>query len=280
MKKLISFIILLTIIFILPHGYVNAQTTDNKEATYVGEIVPLRDFYKNEFAKSDDFKIDGKFIDAASGKEIPKEEWRLFVYNSISNTEVKITLVHTPSLETNEYNDINYFSSVIVKDFNPNIISNIKNNKLITIETPDINDASLEFKNSLDQKINGTVCYSYKDINNKIVKYSFIPYNKFINSGDVYNIYNIKTGYFKINDNAPLLSLDNLTLLEGQTHDINIDCKITDCVYTWESSDNTNISVNSRGVVKAESLGSAIITCKIVTQDGNCIKLNCFVEVK
>lgn len=87
----------------------------------------------------------------------------------------------------------------------------------------------------------------------------------------------VNVGY---DENAPVLTEDDLSLSVGDAYDINLENTVAKSKYRWVSSNKNVVKVNSlNGKVTAVSLGSAYVTCTITTPDKQVIVLKCDINV-
>lgn len=81
-------------------------------------------------------------------------------------------------------------------------------------------------------------------------------------------------------ENAPVLTEDNLDLSIGDTYDINLENTVAKSKYRWVSSNKDIVKVNSlNGKVTALAIGKAYVTCTITTPTKQVIVLKCDISV-
>ena len=87
----------------------------------------------------------------------------------------------------------------------------------------------------------------------------------------------VTVGY---DDNAPLLTEDDLNLNTGDVFDVNLENKVAKSKYRWVSNNKSVITVNSaNGIVTAKAPGTAYVTCTITTPGNQIIVLRVDITV-
>jgi hypothetical protein len=276
MKKGIIFLMLLflvsTSLVIYNKENVKASTD---EAVFDGKISPTRPFYQGENIYYSDFKMSGKFTDTKTGKEIPKDEWKIFAYKPASSNSITLNIVHLPSFETNKYQDIKYKVKIKTEKFSPYLISSYKDNTIFK----NLECVKPQFKNSLGLKIDGDVLYSYNE-KKKSLDYTFIPSKRYVDTDELLYEYNIFRGSIIVEKlESPIFENSYIELSEKDVFYLRIKNPIPNSSYNWYSDDPTNVSVED-GKIKAESLGFSKIYCEVALPDGESITLKCYVVVK
>ena len=84
----------------------------------------------------------------------------------------------------------------------------------------------------------------------------------------------------RYDENAPVLTEDDLDLSVGDTFDIDLENTVAKSKYRWATSNKNIVKVNSlNGKVTAISAGNAYVTCTITTPDKQVIVLKCDISV-
>lgn len=207
MKKFskITIIILSLILFVIS-GSINAKALTQKEyndVNFIGNIVPVRKFYKGEYTDYSDYKITGDFVDQ-DGNIIPNSEWKIFAIDATKKDKIKVTIKHLPTLSDETdlyYNDIKYIVDIKTEEFDENINVNIKKNTKASTTEEAIN--KLKFYNSLGNRVKGEIEYekiNNSDSSNTIkIKYKFIPYKPYVFTNYGYEQYQPYEGILNIN---------------------------------------------------------------------------------
>lgn len=276
MKKGIIFLMLVFLISASLAVYNNSNVkASTGEAVFEGKISPTRTFYQGENLYYNDFKISGKFTDSKTGKEIPKDEWKIFAYTPANSNSITINIVHLPSFETNKYQDIKYKVKIKTEKFSPYLNSSYKDNTVFK----NLECVKPQFKNSLGLKIDGDVLYSYNQ-KKKSLDYTFIPSKRYVDTEESLYEYNIFRGSIIVeNLISPIFENSYIELSEKDVYTLRIQNSIPNSTYNWYSDDPTNVSVEG-GKIKAESLGYSMIYCEVTPPDGEAITLKCYVVVK
>jgi len=206
MKKISKIIIVfLSLIIFVTSSSINAKAETQSEyndVNFIGNIVPVRKFYKGEYTEYYDYKITGDFVDR-DDNIIPNSEWKIFAIDTTKKDKIKIVIKHLPTLSDETdlyYNDIEYIVDIKTEEFDENLNVNIKKNiKANTVEEA-LN--KLKFYNSLGNRVKGEI--KHEKINNsdsKIIKikYTFTPYKPYVFTDYGYEQYKCYEGVLNIN---------------------------------------------------------------------------------
>lgn len=277
--KMLCVILFLSFMFQIK---VNAAIDDSpyRKAKFVGEIVANREFYKGELLSSNDFTINGRFLDSETMKIIPTKKWKMLIADSADGKSVIIRFLYVAPYDRIVYRDVTYTVPIKIRGFSKHLTPNIDLNNPVNLDSNNVESLNLEFYNSLNQLVPGDVYYSQFDKNK--VNYVFIPKETEISKK--YGNYSYKNEYVGTFDTT----YTNLTVFKDYGVNLNagefyINKIVNDVSKSkiWYTDNERIIKVNSStGRIKALNSGKANLYCELKMTDGESITLKCYVVVK
>jgi hypothetical protein len=308
MKKIIVLLILVLCFINLSVFNVYASTYNTSFDIDTSDLTIKLDIYNKD--KLDSLNVNGfiadtqlndynirstvyvKLFNNAKISSLPKwENSNYIIKEGIQQVNIIIKVpLHDDILTTIEINGIP--DLIQEEKDNEDIIDEVISNPSLNVSNMFLESTGLTYNINIDNKLNTDKSYLWSSSNEKIAQVSNSGLVSAISNGEaiisckITNINgqettlsaNVKVGLDE--DNAPVLSEEELDLYINDIFKLNVENKISDAKYSWKSSDKIVAKIGTiNGKVIALKSGICIMTCTVTCPDKTVYVLKCIVNV-